>query len=324
MMSVRLPALALAIAHICAGPAMAQSSAQPVPASPSEAANARAIAPDVKTNLVTFPLPAPAQALRGIGRLQIPTDLSTPEATEQAARTPVPAVVIVHGTGGMDAKGPMYAQALNAAGIATLEIDLWSPRGLAGGWDGRPQHVKETLPDAFGALTYLASLPRIDARHIGIMGFSWGGVVSMLTANTGYAAQMSPSGLRFAAHLPYYPVCFAYNRLPGYPFKDLTGAPVYILTGADDKYDNDATMCEKQVAALPATDRAQVRVKVYPGAEHGFNNLDQARRYADPYHYQGRGGLGGSVPNVAAREDSIVQTVQFFSSALKQGKGDSR
>ncbi|QDL53184.1 dienelactone hydrolase family protein [Rhodoferax aquaticus] len=317
MKSVYLSALALAVAQLCVGPVIAQTTTQPGQMAQSASTRSHELVPDVKTNLVTFALPAPAQALQGIGRLQIPTDLSTPEATEKAMRSKVPAVVIVHGTGGMDAKGPMYAQALNAAGIATLEIDLWSPRGLAGGWDGRPKHVKETLPDAFGALAYLASLPRIDAQHIGIMGFSWGGVVSMLTADTTYAGQMAPPNLRFAAHMPYYPICFGYNRVPGYPFKDLTGAPIYILTGADDKYDNDATMCDKQVAALPTAMRAQVRVKVYSHAEHGFNNLDQARSYMDPFHYQGRGGLGGSAPNVEAREDSITQTVQFFNQTLK-------
>lgn len=317
MKSVYLPAMTLAIAQACAVSVQAQTITQPEQVAPSASAEYRELMPDVKTNLVTFALPAPAQALRGIGRLQIPTDLSTPEATEMAMRTKVPAVVIVHGTGGMDSKGPMYAQALNAAGIATLELDLWSPRGLAGGWDGRPKHVKETLPDAFGALAYLAGLSRIDAQRIGIMGFSWGGVVSMLAADTTYAGQMAPPYLRFAAHMPYYPICFAYNRMPGYPFKNLTAAPMYILTGADDKYDNDASMCDKQVAALPTSVRSQVRVKVYPHAEHGFNNLDKARSYMDPFHYQGRGGLGGSVPNVAAREDSIAQTVQFFKQTLK-------
>jgi uncharacterized protein len=307
----------LALAQLCVSPVLAQTTSRTEQMAQTASARSRELVPDVKTNLVTFALPAPAQALQGIGRLQIPTDMSTPEATEKAMHSKVPAVVIVHGTGGMDAKGPMYAQALNAAGIATLEIDLWSPRGLTGGWNGRPKHVKETLPDAFGALEYLASLPRIDAQHIGIMGFSWGGVVSMLTADTTYAEQMAPPNLRFAAHMPYYPICYSYNRVPGYRFKDLTGAPIYILTGADDKYDNDATMCDKQVAALPVAVRAQVRVRVYPHAEHGFNNLDRARSYMDPYHYQGRGGLGRSAPNVAAREDSVVQTVQFFTQTLK-------
>lgn len=270
--------------------------------------------PDIKTHMVTYPLPG--MPLQGIGRLQVPADLSGPSAQAQPAGG-APAVVIVHGTGGVDAKAALYAHALNAAGIATLEIDMWSPRGLAGGWDGRPRHVKETLPDAFGALDYLAAQPRIDAGRVGLMGFSWGGVVSMLAADRRYAAELSPHGRRFAAHVPFYPICFAYNRVPGYPFNDLTGAPIYILTGADDKYDDDPAMCQKLVASLPPSQAAAVKVKVYPDAEHGFNNLDAPRAYLDPYHHQGRGGLGGSVPHPAARADSVREVVLFFTQHLK-------
>lgn len=271
--------------------------------------------PDLKTNLVTFPLPS--LNVRGVGRLQVPTDLSSTEAQTAATSAKLPAVVIVHGTGGMDAKGPMYARALNRAGIATLEVDLWGPRGLAGGWDGRPKHVRENLPDAFGALAYLSGHRRVDGSRVGIMGFSWGGVLSMLSADRDYAAAHAAGDQRFAAHLPFYPICFAYNHAAGYPFKHLTGAPVYILTGADDRYDNDPAMCPKLVATLPADQRANVRVKVYSGAEHGFNNLDRPRAYLDPYHYQGKGGEGRSVPNAAAREDSVREVVRFFVEALK-------
>lgn len=312
MKPLRMATLTLALTLLAWAPAQAQTPG---------AASGSAYLADVNTRLVTYALPAPAQALRGMARLQVPTDLSSPAAQAQAEQRRVPAVVIVHGTGGMDAKGPMYAQTLNAAGIATLEVDLWSPRNLAGGWDGRPRHVKETLPDAFGALAYLAQHPRIDAQRIGIMGFSWGGVVSMLSADKGYAQQFAPEGQRFAAHMPYYPICFGYNRVPGYPFKDLTGAPIYILTGADDKYDNDASMCKRLAEQLPEALRAQVKVKVYPNAEHGFNNLDAPRTYLDPFHYQGKGGLGGSTPNAAAREDSVLQTVTFFRQNLLNQPG---
>lgn len=280
------------------------------------AAEVPAPAPDVTTRIVSYPLDGTATGLRGTGRLQVPVDLSSEAAIARSSRTRVPAVVIVHGTGGMDAKGPLYAQALNAAGIATLEIDLWSPRGLAGGAAGRPRHVAETLPDAYGALAHLATHPRIDAGRVGIMGFSWGGVLSMLAADQGYAKAHAPSGLRFAAHAPFYPICFGYNRVPGYPFRDLTGAPVYILTGADDAYDDDPGMCPRLVDSLPAELKAFVKVKVYPGAGHGFNNLDAPRTYSDPFHHQGRGGLGGSTPHPAARADSVREVVDFFKQAL--------
>ncbi|MSO76500.1 MAG: hypothetical protein EXQ87_06265 [Alphaproteobacteria bacterium] len=47
----------------------------------------------------------------------------------------VPAIVIVHASAGLMATGPErdYAAALNAAGIATLVIDMWTPRGMPSG-----------------------------------------------------------------------------------------------------------------------------------------------------------------------------------------------
>lgn len=82
---------------------------------------------------------------------------------------------IAHGSSGVDSRGPYYAAQLNRAGIATLEIDMWAPRGLVGGAAGRPRTIAETLPDAFGGLKMLAADSRIDPKRIGIMGFSWVG-----------------------------------------------------------------------------------------------------------------------------------------------------
>ena len=114
---------------------------------------------------VSFPSTDRLNPLTVSGALRVPGDNSAP----------CPAVVLVHGSAGVDSRGQFHAQALNAAGIATLEIDLWAARGWLGGEFGRPRGVPETLPDAFGALQFLAGLPRIDPQRIGIMGFSWGG-----------------------------------------------------------------------------------------------------------------------------------------------------
>jgi hypothetical protein len=60
--------------------------------------------------------------------LTVPATLTLPE--KHTGR--VPAVVIVHGSGGVDGRGAYHGVALNAAGIATFEIDMWAPRGLRG------------------------------------------------------------------------------------------------------------------------------------------------------------------------------------------------
>ena len=222
-----------------------------------------------------------------------------------------PAVVIVHGSSGVDTRGPYYAELLNDAGIATLEIDMWSPRGFGGGAAGRPRSVVETLPDAFGALEMLAADARIDARRIGIMGFSWGGVVSMLTATRPYVDRYAPAGLRFAAHAPLYPICWVYNRMPGYEFSSLTGATVFIQAGGSDAYDAPDS-CPRMVAALPAAEQALVSAVVYPGATHAWDRLEPAITVSDPFSHQGAGGSVDFVPDPALAEQSRAATVAYF------------
>ncbi len=244
------------------------------------------------------------------GELRLPPPPAEPRPAE-----PLPAVLLLHGSAGVDGRGERLARALNEAGVATLEIDMWAPRGLAGGL-ARPSHPAETLPDAFGALRYLATRGDIDPRRIGVAGFSWGGVVSMLSATRRYAsAYQGVPPLRFAAHAPFYPVCWFYNRVPGYEFGDLTGAPVFLQAGELDAYD-EPDGCEKMVAALEPLDRRHLRVRVYPGATHAFDRLQAAVTVRDPHAHEGRGGEVDFVPNPAVADESRRATVAFFAEAL--------
>ena len=67
------------------------------------------------------------------GQLRVPVPITGP----------MPAVVVVHGSAGVDSRGQFYIEALNAAGIATLEIDMWAARGWLAGVTGRPRGVPE-------------------------------------------------------------------------------------------------------------------------------------------------------------------------------------
>ncbi|MCY1074926.1 dienelactone hydrolase family protein [Archangium lansingense] len=249
---------------------------------------------------VSFPALGTPAPLQVAGRLSFPTN----------AQGKVPAVVIAHGSAGVDTRGSFHAQALHAAGIATLELDMWSARGLAGGAEGRPRAVAETLPDAWGALKYLSAHPSIDGTRIGIMGFSWGGLMSMLSATRRYVAG-AESGQRFAAHAPFYPVCWAYNRVPSYEFGDLTGAPVFIQAGAADQYD-DPDSCQKLVDSLAPADRESVSLTVYPGATHGWDRLEPAVQISDPYSHTGQGGQVNIAPSPETAETSRRAMVDFF------------
>ncbi|MDR3507985.1 MAG: hypothetical protein P4L64_08830, partial [Caulobacteraceae bacterium] len=91
--------------------------------------------------------------------LTVAGKLAVPEG---AGAGETPAVLICHGSNGVDGRGEFHAAALNAAGIATLEIDMWAARGTGRGATARPRSPLETLPDAFGGLRCLAAQPEID------------------------------------------------------------------------------------------------------------------------------------------------------------------
>lgn len=239
-----------------------------------------------------------------------------------AARLSVPsgagkkrAVIILHGSAGPSAREIGYSDRLNAAGIATLVPDLWSARGIGGGSEGRPKTVAETLPDVYGARAFLAAHPEVDGARIGVMGFSFGGVASMLAATHAQNDRFL-KGDHFKAMMPVYPVASAYNKAPGFEFGNLVDAPVMLVTGALDQYDDDAEAAPKLVASLEARDAAKMTVKVMAGAHHCFDMPDADVVVTDPVSHQGKGGQVQMKWNEAAMLEAHEIAVNFFSQHL--------
>ena len=146
---------------------------------------------------------------------------------------PFPAVVISEGLGGLKKpREPRYGRFLAEQGYAALVIDSFGTRGY-----GRAPHplravaVTETmmLADAFAGLTWLAAKPEIDATRISNIGFSYGGMIVILTAYEQIRRHFVPGAEGFAAHISYYGPTVP--RLVDYR---TTGAPVAILNGALD------------------------------------------------------------------------------------------
>jgi dienelactone hydrolase len=256
--------------------------------------------PEVSVSKISY------SSLDAIKPLNVPAELRMPRGQT------LPAVVIVHGSSGIDSRGISYAKELNAAGIATLEIDMWAARGITDA-AGRPKSVPETLPDAYGALKYLAAQSQIDSQRIGIMGFSWGGVVTMLSATAPYTQQyMAGSALAFAAHAPNYPVCWVYNRVPGYAFKSFTGAKVFLQGGDLDTYDLPDTCPKLAQSVSDATPPGVLSVKMYPNATHGFDRTESPVTINDPFSHLGKGGEVLMAPNPEAAAQARAATVAFF------------
>ncbi len=239
--------------------------------------------------------------------------LRTPLNPETGAK--VPAVVICHGSDGVDGRGEFHAKALNAAGIATLELDMWAARGTTRGSAGRPRSPIETLPDAFAALRFLGEQPEVDGARVGIMGFSWGGVVTLLSAAQRFADPLRGAAPRFRAHVAHYPVCYAYGADPRLALTDLTGAPILIQTGDADAYDHPDAGA-KLTAELAARGEALVRGVTYRGATHGFDRDLPEQTINDPFAHNGAGGPVLMRFDPAAAEAARSEAVRFFLAAL--------
>jgi dienelactone hydrolase len=227
---------------------------------------------------------------------------------------PHPAVIILHGSAGPSGREGGYAGPLNEAGFVTLEPDQWSPRGLAGGASGRPRTVQETLPDLYGARAFLAARPEVDAARIGVIGFSFGAVAAMLASTRAKNAPFLGED-RFMGLMPVYPVCHLYNRTPGFEFADLVDAPMLIVTGALDGYDNDPEAGPMLAASLAPADRARVRCEVMADAHHGFDMPGADFLADDPAGNRGEGGRVAMIYHPEAAERARALAVEFFRAA---------
>ena len=245
---------------------------------------------------------------RVVGELRIPN----------SNRDRLPAVLIVNSSPGFDGRGAFYAAALNPGGIATLEVDMFQGKGL-------PATPRHNLPHVYQALAFLARHPRIDGNRIGIMGFSWGGNVTVLASFDELAREYASGRLRFAAHLGLYPGCWKHYALltdkPG-KWKELkstiyrrtTGSPVRILAAEKNDYDDRYT-CAMFVGALPAEVRRDFSVTVYPGATFGWDSRFSSASY-DASAKDGKGGIVHVIADPVIAEQSRESAVTYFKQHL--------
>lgn len=179
---------------------------------------------------------------------------------------PFSAVVLLHGCGGFHSTMISWADRLSRFGYAALAVDSFGPRGI----DNHCGGFVDRTTDAFAALGYLAARPFVRASHVAVMGFSMGGGSVLASLEKGPMEQLQPE--KFRAGVAVYPVC---QHASG-----ITTAPVLVLIGGADDW-NLASSCEAMAAGrselgAPRTlgDRSRVELVVYPGVQHGFDNLD--------------------------------------------------
>jgi dienelactone hydrolase len=207
-----------------------------------------------------------------------------------------PAVVLMHGRSGAYsslAKGDYssvtlskrirsWAELWSAQGYWALVVDSFGPRGypagFAAGTDStRPQTVNEVMVrplDAYGALRYLRTSPRVKADRIALQGWSNGGSAALASMAKGAPEIAEVEGGRgFRVALALYPGCGLQGHFAsGYaPY-----APVHIFIGTRDE-EVSTTACEKLATATKAAG-GDLAITVFEGATHDFDDVSRERQ----------------------------------------------
>jgi carboxymethylenebutenolidase len=202
-----------------------------------------------------------------------------------------PAVVILHGTEGYQDHHKEFAERLAANGYVALAV-CWF--GCSG---GRSSLSEIELVDVVNTVSYLKSLNYVDEDRIGVVGFSRGASLALLSA----------SRIReFKAVVEYYGparISSAFKKIlqtsatgSDYGLENLNG-PVLILHGTDDQIVK--VRAAYSLENILKNNNKVYEKRIYKGVGHAFNWKD-----------------GKGVYNHVAAEDAFNRTVAFFDKYL--------
>jgi dienelactone hydrolase len=229
-----------------------------------------------------------------------------------APTSPAPAVALFHGCGGAyDRSGALakrmreYAELFNGLGLHALVVDSLTPRyekELCTQRTGKRRVTQANRRlDALGAIDYLAERPDVDAKRIGLIGWSNGGSTVISATNLRHhdvAAAVNKPAFAIA----FYPGCEA-DLKRGYE----PAVPLLMLVGEND----DWTPAKPCLALARASAEPRPEAVAYPGAWHGFDSDAPLRVRKDVPNgvHPGQGVHAGGNP--AAWRDSRDRLVRF-------------
>ena len=208
---------------------------------------------------VRFPNATPGKPLQIVG-----------EEYRPRGDGPFPAVVLLHGCGGVSESTRQWGRWFRDQGYVALVVDSWHPRGFS---DDCPitapdPPATERFDDAMGALAFLQSKPYVDRARVGAIGWSNGGVYSMAVVNGPSLERARRRGVAipepgFMAGIGVYPGgCVSLAA-------ELSVRPVLVLIGDVDDWTRPGPCVE--VAVNQRAKGADVTVVLYHGAYHYFD-----------------------------------------------------
>jgi len=219
---------------------------------------------------VTWPSSSPftpQEALWGAAERATATGILFP-ARRAPGAPPPPAVVLLHGSGGvLWPRERTYGAQFAAMGITALVVDSFAARRDRGtSFVERLLNITESmlLADAFAGLRFLVAEGEADPRRVALIGFSYGAMAAMYGLSDTAARAFAPGGERFAAHVAFYGPCIA-----RFEERRTTGAPLLMLYGTGDEL-IDPARCAATADAFRSGGSA-VEVIAYEGAAHQWD-----------------------------------------------------
>jgi dienelactone hydrolase len=185
------------------------------------------------------------------------------------ASGPVPAMVLKHGSGGL--QGPTganirkWAATFTGWGIAAFLVDSFGPRGMSSSVaDQTKVSSWADVADALSALKVLGADPRIDKTRIGIIGWSRGGGVAWKTSLETIRKSVITDDLKFALHIVFYGDAeFQYRD------RATDQSPMLFLHGESDNYVEIGPM--REFADWAQGKGSPVTFISYPKTFHDFD-----------------------------------------------------
>jgi dienelactone hydrolase len=231
----------------------------------------------------------------------------------KAPASPAPAVALLHGCSGIyDRHGELvkplrdYAALFNGVGYNVLVVDSLTARYETELCTQRSGKRRVTVAnrrlDALGAVAYLADRSDVDAKRIGIVGWSNGGSTVLAATNLRHP-DVAAALAKPAFAVAFYPAC-AVELKRGYE----PVGPLLMLVGQADDW-APAAPC-RALARAPAEPKPEI--DVFAGAYHDFDTDMPVRLRKDVSNgvnpAQGVH-VGG---NVAARRASRERLLKFL------------
>ena len=178
----------------------------------------------------------------------------------------LPAVVLLHGSSGINSRQDRWVQELNSVGLATFLVDSFAGREIVNTVNDQSQLSSFAMMiDAYRSLAILRQHPRIDPNRISVIGFSKGAIASVYSALDRFRKMYAPGEATFAAHIGLYTPCQTTYREDD----KVSSRPIRLFHGTADDWTSIAP-CRAYVARLKKAG-ADATLTEYEGAHHAYD-----------------------------------------------------